>query len=90
VSRRDTRDREHIDVVMRASVSEAFGAVVRDRRAELHLTQQALADACGLHRNYIGGIERGERNPSLTQIVRLADGLALRSGELLSRLDERL
>ena len=64
--------------------------VVRQRRGELDMTQQQLAELSGLHRNYIGGIERGERNPSLTQIVRLAAGLRLASGELLSRLDSRL
>jgi transcriptional regulator with XRE-family HTH domain len=69
------------------SMLAAFGGVVRHRRTELDLTQQALAEASGLHRNYIGGIERGERNPSLTQVVRLADGLGLTTGELFDRFD---
>lgn len=68
-------------------VQAALGAVVRERRHELDLTQQELADASGLHRNYIGGIERGERNPSLTQLVRLAEGLRVRPGQLFDRFD---
>ncbi|HEU4658939.1 MAG TPA: helix-turn-helix transcriptional regulator [Capillimicrobium sp.] len=74
----------------RGDVQETFGRVVRERREELRLTQQAVAEASGLHRNYIGGIERGERNPSLTQIVRLAEGLQMHSGALLERFDAAL
>jgi DNA-binding XRE family transcriptional regulator len=90
VARDDAVGREDIAVHGRGDVQETFGRVVRERREELRLTQQAVAEASGLHRNYIGGIERGERNPSLTQIVRLAEGLQMHSGALLERFDAAL
>lgn len=67
-----------------------FGAVVRDRRRALGMTQETLSDVSGLHRNYIGGIERGERNPSLTQIIKLTAGLEWTPGRLFKEFDERI
>lgn len=53
----------------------AFGAALREAREEAGLSQDALAGLADLHRTYVGGIERGERNPSLENIVRLAESL---------------
>ncbi len=53
----------------------AFAAIVRKRRYELSLTQEELAERAGFHVNYIGGIERAERNLSLTSIIYLARSL---------------
>jgi transcriptional regulator with XRE-family HTH domain len=53
----------------------SFGAAVRARRLEIGLSQEALATDAELHRTYIGGIERGERNVSLLNIVRIANAL---------------
>jgi transcriptional regulator with XRE-family HTH domain len=61
---------------------QLFGATVRARRKALGLTQQALAALTGLHPNYIGGIERGERNVSLRNILRLAVALAVAPADL--------
>lgn len=61
----------------------AFAAIIRRRRYELSLTQEALAERAGFHVNYIGGIERAERNPSLTSMVSLAKGLECSVKELL-------
>jgi transcriptional regulator with XRE-family HTH domain len=52
-----------------------FGARVRRIRSDRGLSQEALAELAGLHRTYVGSVERGERNVSLDQIHRLADGL---------------
>jgi transcriptional regulator with XRE-family HTH domain len=52
-----------------------FGQRVRELRRERNFTQQQLADISGLHKNYIGMVERGERNPSLVNIEILARSL---------------
>ena len=60
-----------------------LGANVRALRIKLNLTQEQLADKCDLHRTYIGAIERGDRNISLKNIVRLADVLGVTPSDLL-------
>lgn len=55
----------------------AFGRVVRRLRVLRGLSQEGLADLAGIHRTYIGGIERGERNPTLTMIHRLAEAIGV-------------
>ena len=62
----------------------AVGAAVRDRRLTLGLSQEALADFAGLHRTYIGSVERGERNVSLGNLYALADALGIRPADLLT------
>lgn len=57
-------------------------------RDERGLTQEELAQAAGLHRNYASSAERGERNVSLINIAKLADALGVRPGELLSLAEE--
>lgn len=53
----------------------AFGQRVKSLRLKKSLSQVQLADKGGFDRNYIGMIERGERNPSLINLKRLADAL---------------
>lgn len=61
----------------------AFGRHLRELRLARSLTQEALATAAGLHWTYIGQIERGERNLTLKNVLRLAHGLGISSGALL-------
>jgi transcriptional regulator with XRE-family HTH domain len=56
---------------------------LRRVRANLGLTQDALADASGLHRTFVGAVERSERNVSLDNIERLAHALGVETHELL-------
>lgn len=56
---------------------------VRLRRYELGLTQEQLAERANFHVNYIGGIERGERNPSIESLVNLAKALEFSPKELM-------
>jgi len=65
----------------------AFGASVRQRRQSFGLSQEALAHACGLHRTYVGGVERGERNVSLLNMVRLAEALSLKLSQLVETME---
>ncbi|MGH6978625.1 MAG: helix-turn-helix domain-containing protein [Brevundimonas sp.] len=53
----------------------AFGQAVRQLRLARDLSQEELAHRSGLHRNYIGGIERGERNVGVKAVFALARGL---------------
>ena len=54
-----------------------FGDAVRNARLSAGLTQEDLADRSGLDRSYIGGVERGERNPTLSVIEKIAFGLGV-------------
>jgi transcriptional regulator with XRE-family HTH domain len=74
-------------VPARSPAHAAFGEAIRDRRGELGLSQEALAEACDLDRTYISGIERGARNPSLTNILKIADALRLSPADLLARVE---
>lgn len=68
----------------RLPVRQRFGEVVRSIRKAQGYSQEAFADACGLHRTYIGGIERGERNVSLDNIAHIADALGVPIAELFA------
>lgn len=61
-----------------------FGTNVRTRRLGLHLSQEELAERAGLHRTYIGMIERFEKNVTIYNIERIANALDAKPGELLS------
>lgn len=52
-----------------------FGERVRQLRVAAGLSQEQLADRCGLHRTYIGGVERGERNVGLLNVYAIAAAL---------------
>jgi transcriptional regulator with XRE-family HTH domain len=66
-----------------ASELIALGREIRRRREALSISQEELAERSGLHRNYIGGIERGERNVGIRAIFRLAEGLGLPAWQLM-------
>ena len=59
------------------SICKKFGERVRKLRTAQSLSQEAFAQKTGLHRTYIGGIERGERNVSLVNIEKIAKALDL-------------
>ena len=61
----------------------AFGQRLHGLREAAGLTQEALADAAGLHWSYIGQIERGERNLTLKNVLRLARGLGVTPAKLM-------
>lgn len=61
----------------------AFGERVRALRKKAGMTQEALAHASGLHWTYVSQIERGTRNLSLKNILRLAEGLGVEPAQLV-------
>lgn len=69
-----------------SSATAEFGARVRARRNELGLSQEGLAERCELHWTYIGQAERGQRNLTLHNIIRIAEALEVDPGELVSGL----
>jgi len=67
----------------RSPAHSAFGEAVRKRRQALGLSQDALAELAGVHRNYLGEVERGERNIALANILALAGALGAPAGDLV-------
>jgi len=70
-----TRNRRAMDA--RSADHVAFGRTIRELRKEQRVSQEELSHRSGLDRSYMGGVERGERNVSLTNILRIADGLGV-------------
>lgn len=66
---------------------EAVGREIRRQRINRDLSQEALAERADLHRNYVGMLERGERNPSATTLVRLARALGIPVADLFREVD---
>ena len=62
---------------------QRLGAAVRARRTALELSQEALADLAGVDRSHMGKIERGERNVTFLNILRIAQALTCKPSELL-------
>ena len=60
-----------------------FANNVRKLRKEKNLSQESLADICGLHRTYIGSVERSERNVSIDNMEKIAIALKIDIKELL-------
>lgn len=69
------------------NITLLFGQNVRKARKKLHLSQDEMADCCGLHRTYIGAVERGERNITLLNAEKIADALQVSLSTLVSRDD---
>lgn len=70
--------------------ASAFGTAVREARHALGLSQEELAARCRLHRTYLADVERGERNPSLLSIVRIASGLGVPASALMAAMEDHL
>ena len=66
----------------------AFGLALRTLRQRAGLSQEALADIAGLHRTYVGSVERGERNVSLLNIHVLAGALKTSASELMTTAEQ--
>ena len=65
----------------------ALGQLVKQRRVALKISQEELGLRANLDRTYISGVERGLRNPSLTALTSLANGLGITVANLLDNLE---
>ena len=71
----------------RSQTHAALGRAVRDLRDARGVSQEDLAHLSGMHRTYLGGIERGERNVSYANLLRLAEALGVAPSQLLARAE---
>jgi len=65
----------------------AFGRAIRELREERGISQETFALKCGIDRSHYGGMERGERNPSLATILKIATTLDVPTSEVLARAE---
>ncbi|MGD1327126.1 helix-turn-helix domain-containing protein [Pandoraea pnomenusa] len=73
---------------IKAPALVAFGEAVRRRRKERGFSQEAFGDACGIDRSYMGGIERGEHNLALVNIIKIIHALGIKPSEFFRDLDD--
>lgn len=71
---------------MNKTILEKFGQKVRDERMKQNLSQEELAAKAGVHRTYIGMIERAEKNITLSNIYKVAQALEVSISELTKGL----
>jgi transcriptional regulator with XRE-family HTH domain len=73
----------------RVSARERLASHMRERRRQAGISQELLAEIAGLHRTYIGAIERSERNVSIDNIEKIANALETDVANLLSPIDPK-
>lgn len=73
---------------MEGDLQRAVGRNLRAYRQERGLSQEAFADVLGVHRTYMGGVERGERNLTLKSVERIAARLDLEPLALLQPVEQ--
>lgn len=73
-----------VGLIMRKEELVKLGKIVREKRMQNNLTQSELSIRAKVDRNYIGMLERGERNPSYLSLLKIANGLEMSINELLT------
>ena len=73
---------------MASQLLKLLGVSVRQRREQLGISQEAFANKCGVHRTYVGKVERGEQNVSMSSLARLAKGLGVPVWQLVREAEE--
>ena len=63
----------------------ALGLTIRELRLKSGLSQEAFADEVGIDRSYLGGIERGEHNLAIVNLMKIATSLQLSAAQLLQK-----
>lgn len=73
---------------MSEEILNRFGYAVRRIRQDRHISQEQLADRCGLHRTYISDVELGKRNVSLENIEKMAHAFGMTMAELFTEVEK--
>ena len=73
---------------MQEEIRVSYGKAVRAIRQDKKISQEELADLCGLHRTYISDIELGKRNVSLENIDKIAHALQVKKSELFVEVEQ--
>ena len=68
-------------------MASRFGDLVRRLRLQKGLSQERLAELCGMHRNYVGAVERAERTPSIVAADKIARALGTTLSSMFSELE---
>jgi transcriptional regulator with XRE-family HTH domain len=71
-------------------LQKVLGSRIREFRLKKGFSQESFADHCGLHRTYMGGIERGERNLTIQTVLTVAKGLGITMSELFSGIEKQV
>ena len=73
-----------------ADLQAVLGKRIRDLRTKKGFSQESFADHCGLHRTYMGGIERGEHNLTIGTLMTISKGLGISMSELLVGVEKQV
>jgi len=73
---------------MKYDVNKAFGKRLTDIRQNMGLSQEEFAEQCGIHRTYLGNLERGEKSPTLNTIAKIAENLNMKIKDFFKEDDE--
>jgi DNA-binding XRE family transcriptional regulator len=87
---RKARSSEQPYVPMQSAEHDVLGNTIRELRARRALSQERLGFASGLHRNYVGAIERGEINPTFRVLMKLSEGLAFPLSQIFVLFERRV
>jgi transcriptional regulator with XRE-family HTH domain len=72
------------------TIKLAFGKALRKLREQAGLTQESLAELAGVHRTYMGDVERGERNVAIVNMVRMSQALGLPLSRVVREMEKHL
>lgn len=73
---------------MQEEIRIAYGKAVRSIRQNKKISQEELANICGLHRTYISDVELGKRNVSLENIDKIAHALQMKKSEIFVEVEQ--
>lgn len=74
---------------MSATTLELLGETIREIRREKGLTQEQLADLCGMHRSFVIAVEKGRQNATTMTLIRIAAALRVLPAELFRRFNRQ-